>query len=676
MTKSRRISVNWKRFEFPVSWNVNPNQQTFLDSLNVISKNGVLRSRPGLKKINGYNFGAEANSISYFEKAQNGKRFILAVVGTELKKIEYGSEVVSTLLTGIPEGSKHRAVDYGDRHIIGIENKGLFVFDGELFFRAGNAPPVPKAKYATGAGNLSNALYHLAYTFYSTKTGYETATSDPIEFDYTLLANKSIYIIQEGARVIGDLPDNDQFDKFRIYLKDVTNNSAYLLVEQFDLTATAVDSLDPNNPLVTLENGVPGTFKIITDMPAGTEEAPADGGLPPQKDISCIQIYENSLAVVTDEFPNEVLISELQDPQHFRADLFGVTVYAHGPGKITAIAVGKYTAQSNFAATEYLVIFKKSCIWLFATDGTTSEMVELSNTIGCVAKNTISAKKNGDIYFMSDSGWRVIREGRLIQEKTKVGTKYTTIDLGKTSEMFIEKGHQYELSKQNFHKFFSAYIESLDQYITWVVENGQQQTKGKAYCYEFEIGGFKPFNFPVNCKFAIEGSWGDDRGILIVDEVGQIYFYGEKNDLWDSTYNLEKVAIKQMAILFWVPKDGDHARSYNFRELIIRARQGAAAIHCKVFVNFQSWVDQDQQSPNYSFDLNYLEDAYFVLDQDVLDGEKGLAEGGYSYKSSKKDINRNGESIAIKFYQEEIGASLGLISSQLEISGNGNRNLS
>lgn len=675
MTKARRVSVSWNRFEFPVSWNINPSQQTFLDCLNVISKDGVLRSRPGLRRLQGYRFGPGVNSISFFEKAQTGRRYIFAVVGTSLKMLEYGSEIVTTLLEDIPEGSRHEAEDYGDRHIIGIENKGLYIFDGDLFFRAGNQPPVPKAKYTVGAGNLSSAVFNLVYTFYSSKTGYESAPSDPIVFDFTLLMNKSIYIVQEGARVIGDLPSNSSIDKFRIYLKDVTNNSNYLFVEEFDLTAVAVDSLDPNNPLVTIENGVPGIFYQITDMPAGTETAPDDGGLPPQKDISCMAIFSDSIAVVTSEFPNEVQISEQQDPQHFRADLNGVTLYAHGPGKIIAIATGKFSPD-QIVATEYLIIFKRHNIWLFETDGTTSKMVELSSSLGCVAKHTVSVKRNGDIYFMSESGWRVIREGRIVQEKTKAGTKYATIDLGKTSEMFTENGHQYELSKMNFHKFFSAYIETLDEYITWVVENGQQQTHGKAYCYEFVTGGFKPFNFPVNCKFAIEGSVGDDRGILIVDDVGQIYFYGEKNSLWDELANGEKTAIEQMATLFWVPKDGDHARSYNFRELLIRARQGNKPVYCKVFVNFQKWIDQDQAEPTYNFDLDYPPDAYFVLDQDVLDGVKGLAEGGYSYRTSRQDINRNGESIAIKLYQQEINASLGLISAQLEISGNGNRNLS
>lgn len=674
MTKAYRVSPKWTRFEMPVSWNKNPAIPVFMDCQNVISRGGQLKSRNGIKKLTDVNFGGTPSSITYYENAATGKKFVFALVGTELKRWQYGTAAVETVLGNIQAGSKHRAVDYGNRHVIGIENKGLYLFDGDYFFRAGQEPPRPEATYEiypTGAGTLSGAVYNLYYTFYSERTGYESAPSEATSFDLTLAASGAIGIFQNdsGERIYGEAPENASISHFRLYLKDVTNATAALFVVQLPLEY-ALDS-SPFAP--------PGLVYFVAEMPTNTETMPDDGGLPPQTDISDIDIFYDSVAVVSNENPNEVVLSENFDPQHFREDLDGETIYAHGPGPVTAIGVGKYSSNT-LAATPYLVIFKRSAVWLYSKTAEVSSMVQLSDSIGCVSRDTISSKKNGDVYFLSSSGWRCIREGKIVSTKTKIGTTEATIDNGLTEEVFSSKGHPYEMNARRFGEFFSAYNEQLNQYITWVVERGQETNHGKAYVYEHQIGGFKIFKFPVNCRAATEGV--DNNGnlaILIADDNGWIYQYSGFENYWDEISDDSKVAIPQMAMLYWAPKDGDHARSFAFRELILRGKTGEAPITGKVMMNFARWPGQDQDETEYEYstDINegYTEDVFFRLDFDSLDSGKILAEGDGYKTFPKQDINRIGESIALIFEQSAIGASMGLVSCQLEMSANGNRNL-
>jgi len=119
----------------------------------------------------------------------------------------------------------------------------------------------------------------------------------------------------------------------------------------------------------------------------------------------------------------------------------------------------------------------------------------------------------------------------------------------------------------------------------------------------------------------------------------------------------------------WQPNE-DYDATYNFRDLIIDAISdpdtGDNDLEARVFVGFNR-----QNSFSTDFDLTSTQGG-FILDLSMLDVDV-LADDRARVRV-KGDINRTGRNILIGLFQDELGAKLRLIASQLNFSKNGNSN--
>lgn len=134
-----------------------------------------------------------------------------------------------------------------------------------------------------------------------------------------------------------------------------------------------------------------------------------------------------------------------------------------GDGPSTGIATGYYRGDNAFP---YLVVFKKRAISVFNSDLQESR---ISDTLGCVAPDSIRVI-NGDVFFLSAFGWRVITDGRLLQGEN---ARPMTLGKGDIDDIFKTSGYEKELNKSDFENMFSVYYQELDQYLTW--ERGRTQ---------------------------------------------------------------------------------------------------------------------------------------------------------------------------------------------------------
>lgn len=111
---------------------------------------------------------------------------------------------------------------------------------------------------------------------------------------------------------------------------------------------------------------------------------------------------------------------------------------------------------------------------------------------------------------------------------------------------------------------------------------------------------------------------------------------------------------------------GDDSCTYNFRTLAVRALASVNAVTVDVYPAF-SLLSYD--SFQYDFNSN---STGFVLDVSQLDvAAFGDERTPVTYMV---DINRTGEALLIKFSQDIIDANISLISAQLTLNKNGNRN--
>jgi hypothetical protein len=233
-------------------------------------------------------------------------------------------------------------------------------------------------------------------------------------------------------------------------------------------------------------------------------------------------------------------------------------------------------------------------------------------------------------------------------------------------DIFKSPGFVYEINRNGLPKTFSVYYPTLDQYMTWVSE-ASNSTFTKAYVYEFDNNGFKPFEFntPANCATIGETSNGRDI-VLIGTNDGYLLKHSIMESKSDIDQDNDPVAINAFAVLPWMTDDGDFDATYNFRELILKAIPSGNPLTVKTFIDYnlasEQQGDYDFISPNAGFTLDES-----ILDQDSFGDERSIV-------TARSDINRVGETLAVGFYQNEINSNIGLLSMQIDSSKNGNRN--
>lgn len=633
MPLKRRTSKKIHDFEFGVSYKVNESRDRFRDALNVFSIQKRLETRHGRSLFNETLLGGSVLSISFFKEA-DGDRHVLAKVGTTLVKVNpSGAETV--IKTGLSPLTKHRGITWArgesSRHIISVEDDGLFQWDGTDFTELGSEPPVGHT-VSTVTGTLTDSTYRVHLTFYSSVTGFESNSSYSAEIATT----------SDGIRV-SDLPttcDNATVDKLRFYLEDVTNGSDAIYAGEVSLGTLTHD---------ITENG---TSTLV--VPRSNAKPLAGGG-------KYFTEFNRKLVYAGNEnYKNDVFFSEQDMPDAFN-DGNGpdrVVLYASGDGEITGLATGLY---NNSVLDPYLVVFKRRSIEVYSEIGGETRNSVISRAVGCVSHDTIQVI-NGNVFFLSDQGWRLIENGRLVVDQKG---RPITLGMGDVDDLFTQPGFSYEINRAQMSSAFSVYYPTLDQYLTWVAE-GASTDFVKTYSFELKTAGFKPYQFQTPSTCACTGE--DSNGNVVVfmaDAGGAVYTHSTQEDRSDADSAGDLFAIDAFAILAWLDGD-DLDASYNFREIITRRIAGKGTLTGRASVNYSA--------DTVGEDMLFLgPESGFVLDSDNLD-EGEFGEDERTIVTARADINQCGENIMIGFYQNEINKNIALVSAQIDFSKNGNRN--
>lgn len=637
MPLNLRAQSKVRSFNVGVSYRMGDQSGKMLDARNVNTIQNRLDTRFGSSRYNSTQLSGRIRSLSYFEKS-NGSKYIIALVGTSLYAVaESGAH--TEIAVQMPEGGKHRGITVNDRHIIAVHGDsgyGLYSFDGDAatFSVLGQAAPIITPTGVAGGGeSLTAADYRVAVTFYASSIGFES--------NYTESA--SITVGANGKITVSDIQPvatNNFVNKVRIYLKNVTANGAYLYVTELDLGTTSY---------------------VITANPASSQTPPTKNA-PPQSGGAkyLAQFGSKTVYAGRGAYLNEVYFSEDDLPDAYDNTGSQLVLVIPKDGGITGLATGLY---SDSHLSPYLVIFKRKSTHIYsdlAGDG--GSLVCINDRIGCVSHDSIILR-NGALYFLSEEGWRAISNGRFIVDGRG---EPITLGNGDIDDIFKSPGFVYEVNRQQYDNTFSVYYPALDQYMTWVAE-GANNAFTKTYAYEFDLAGFKPWEFPVaaTCACVAKDYLGRDM-VVMGSENGFIIkhsIYESKNDV-DNDDN--PVPIAAHAILPYLPSDPDFDATYNFRELIVHSIL-AGEVTVKTFLNYTAANVQDGL-------LEFTaEEEGFILDESLLD--EGLFGDERGLKPARIDINRVGHSIAFGFYQNETDGNLGLVSLQLDLSKNGNRNV-
>lgn len=630
MTVRKRAIKAFKSLSFPVSYKVLDDSK-MPDSRNVFDNKSITDTRYGIKRFNTTTLGGAILSVSYF-KTSAGVRYKLAKVGTVLYSVN-ATGAATAIKSGLSATTKHRAITLNDRHIVGIESDGLFSFNGTIFTELGQAPPTGASAAVTSGGSLTDANnFKAGLTFYSSVTGFE---SNVFESEQVTTANPNKQI------TISSIPataSNGTIDKIRVYLKNTTSNTAYLYVNEIDLGTTSYIILaTPTSAIVPpTKNAVPeaGGGKFLTSF--GKKVAYAGNAT----------------------YLSEVWLSEEYLPDAFDRTTTQINLQIPGQGPITGIATGLF---SDTFLTPFLVVFKKTSISIYSELNGIPNLTTLDAHIGCISNETIRIR-NGAVFFMSENGWHGIVNGVLIK-----GQNGESVSLGNGAidDIFSRVGWTYELNIPQASSFFSAYYPTDGLYLTFVCE-GANTSITKAYVYEEKIGGFRPWDFKTAFTCACEGE--DDSGYQVIflgDSTGTLFTYSSRNSRSDEDKDGVEQSIPAFAMLPYI-QPGDDASTYNFRTLAVRALSSDNPITVRTFPAFslQAFSSFTYDFPNTAmgFTLDVSQ-----LDIDVLGDERIPV-------TAMADLNQTGETLLVGFYQDIIGASMGLISAQITSNKNGNLN--
>jgi len=632
MPLSMRAKAQVYDFNFGLSYRPYDRKRSMRDALNVFTNQGRLETRHGISKFNSTALAASVQSISFFEKS-DGTTYIIAKAGTILYSVA-ASGASTELLTGLASTTKHNAVTFGERHIIAIGSDNMYSFDGTTATQLGQAPPSSFTDAIAAGGSLVDAnVYQAAITYYSSTYGFESNAQEG-SLITTANPNKQINLSDIPATAA-----NAFIDKVRIYVKDVTAGGDFLFIAEINLGTTTY-SIDD----VSTSGQTPPT----------THAAPQSGGGQYLSEFNERLVYGGSSS-----FLNDVFFSE-QDglPDAFDDTSTAKTLNIPGNGKVTGLGQGFF---NDSQLDPYLVIFKRKSIHIYSEVGGVAKFTTISNEIGCVSHDTIN-EIDGNVYFLSDSGWRVVVNGRILKDsKAKRGT----LSEGDIDDIFTSNGFTYEINKSYASNFQSVYYPTLNQYLTLVAE-GSNNSLTKIYSYEVEIDRFKPYQFAINPTAM---SLGEDASgnecVLLGDSSGFIYTHGTSESRTDITADDTSTDIAAFFLMNWHPQEGDFDATYNFRELMLRAITGNN-------LTVKAWTNFDQATVTeytYSFpDPN----SGFILDVSQLDIDTFT--DGRAIVHARGDVNLVGKVLLLGFYQENTDSNINLLSLQLDYSKNGNSN--
>jgi hypothetical protein len=639
-------------FNLPLSYKADETGDKFKDSLNCFFNNGKLESRHGYTRYNENFLGGAIKSLSYF-KSTAGTRYIIAKADEAL--ISVAESGLHTSLNGfildqsvldeeimvedeiaLTANTKHRGITLNNRHIIAVESDGLFQYNGSVLTQLGQDAPSAPSVAASGSGNTITASdYKVNITYYDSTNGFETNA-----------VQSATVTVSSGQKIavtsIPTDPENANIDKVRVYLEDVT-------------AAT--------NPFFIAEINLGTTSYNITADSTSAQEPPTKNAKPLAGGAKYLTEFNTQLVYAGNStFPNDVFFSEPELPDALN-DL-GTTerLFVSGNGDITGLATGFYN-DSNL--DPYLVIFKRKSTHIYSNIGGNTKFVQISDEVGCVSHDTIIVK-NGDVYFLSTGGWRVISNGRFFVDRG--GDEFKLAD-GLIDDIFTTPTTEFSfaLNKNNMSNFFSVHYSTLDHYMTWVNE-GTSTDFAKVYNYELDTNHFRPYSFTINATAATvaEDSTGEEI-VLFADADGFIYKHSVKEARTDVDSSNASTAFNVFALINWFNGTEDYDASYSFRELIIKAITSSNNIEIRAFVNY---IQSNETILDYSFPDP---SSGFILDVSKLD--EGSFGDDRTIVKARGDINRTGINILIGFYQEIAGANINLVNGQLHFNKNGNPNI-
>ena len=628
MPLKRRAVQKIRNFSVPVSYRINETGDYFRDCSNVVSNQGRLETRYGYSRYNAVALAGKPLSLSYFKRA-SGSRYILAKIGTEIYSVS-STNAHTLLKSGLSATTKHRAITLNDRHIITCESDGMFSFDGTTFTQLGQVAPTPAPNCTNaGGGSLAAGAYKIAYTYYSTSTGFETNIGTPTSL--TLAANDKITF---GGAAPG-AGANATINKINVYMKALTG--PYLFIEEIALGAT------------------PST---ISDLGTSTQIPPTKNAAPPAGGAKYIATINKKVVIAgNSNYPNDIFFSEPDIPDAWDDGETQTVLNAEGDGEVRGIGVGLYDTHDPYP---FLLVFKSRLTKLWADVFGSEEYITVDDRVGCVCHDTITTR-NGNVLFLSEMGWREVKNGRILRDKQG---KTATMGMGAVDDVFRTPGFIYEINKSNFANFHSVYSSSLNLYMTFISE-GVATDLNKAYAYEWETQGFKPFLFPVNinCSASAEDT-NSNEIVLFGTDNEYLLKHSRLEDRTDIDLDNNQVTINATSQIVWSDGD-DYDASFNFRELLVRGLQSGNDVLVKAWVNY-SFDNTSTYSYAFSDGTGFRLDLS-VLDQDVLGDDRAP-------QTKRADINRVGENICIGFYQSVLNGNISLMSAQLNFSKNGNRN--
>lgn len=631
MPLNLRSSRKLSNFNVPVSYRISEERQRLRDALNVYSNQDRLETRHGISRYNATALGGVPLSMSFF-KDVDSNRHLITKVGANLLSVK-ATGAHTTIQGGLNAATTHQGITLNNRHFFALGSDGLAQWDGTTYSQVGQIAPAIVG-LATTTGSLDNSTYDVVVSFVSSVTGFESNAGLP---------SAAVATSSQGLNVtsIPATAPNSTIDKVWVYLRDVSNSGDFLFVKEIDLGTTSTTiTANPTStrvPIVTLLHGAPlaGGAKFLTEY---------DGRL----------VYAGNST-----FKNDVFFSEVGIPDGFNGNGLTQTVLNISlDGDITGLATGFF---NDSQLQPYLVIFKKTSTHLFSEIGGIPRQTIIDDKVGCVSANTIKTR-NGNIYFLSTRGWREIINGRMPQEKGKTDT----LGGGDILDIFTEDGFVYGLNKSQFANFFSVYYSVLDQYITFCSEGSNSDLR-KAYNFQFDINGFTPYRWDdLNFKCGTSGEDTDGEETVFIGADNQyIHTHSINEDRNDVDRDGVASNIDVFAQLVWI-SGNDMDASYNYRSLIIKAIASINTLDVKYAVNYNLGV------------LSLVQFTFpdpldgFVLDVSKLD--EGLLTDGRTIVTDPQDLNIAGESLVIGFYQNIASGNINLISAQLDMSKNGNRN--
>ncbi len=632
MPQRLRQIFKFKDFSLPVSYS-DDEKGKMREALNVYTNKGRLDTRFGCHRFNSTALSGDVQSVTFFKKTDETSH-ILAKHGVNFSSVSESSSHTS-LSTSLSTSTRHRAVTFTDRSIIALGSDGVYSFNGTTFTQLGqDASTTAVSVAASGAGNtLPASDYKVAFTFYASSIGFESNLSTE-SATVTVASGEQI-----DVTAIPTSADNALVDKKRIYIKDVTADGEWFFWSEINL-AVSTETIDGE----------------ITS----TSNPPTKNARPIGSGAEFVEKFGERLVLAgVIGFESDVLFSEPYLPDAFDDGSSTRLVFkAGGDGPITGIKVGYYT---NDNLNPYLCVFKRKSVEVYSELGGNASYSTISTVVGAVSQDTI-VEKDGDVYFMSESGWHVISSGKLVESKG-LAAKLGGSDL---DSIFTDDGFIHELNQEESTNFFSVYYQRLDQYITFVSEAGSS-VKNRAYNYEYGIKGFRPYEFPVGFSDAcIFQTSNEDSLVLLAGEDGYIYKHGIGVSKYDQTASDDSVIIAAFAQLYWINHE-DFDSTLNFGQLILKSLNSSNDLTVKYWLNYNL---SSETNLTYSFTGS---SSGFILDESKLD-EGIFGDGREVVRSVGRGIYKTAQCVLVGFYQSVLNGNIALISGQIDASKNGNVN--